>query len=353
MADGDKLILGTDFNEENTTTELTKSVGFLPVLDLFNSNGVGLLSIGGQSVFHGNVVSKGEAVAAFSPGVGVYATGDDGGVLAVGRVGVDAISEIGGVGVRGTATTGRGVVGSSAFGPGVEANSASGPGVLGTSGSGHGVNGLSRTRAGVVGTSINFIGTAGVAIERGIGVVGIGLQGAGGRVLGRCRCPWRLHRGRWRKIRRGKVARWFLPPPLCVRESGKLVRRLRLSQAEQREMPGETGAQLRIGDTGGFLPCLPHTQRRLERTFHQPPDKEWIRSQRAGRWRKQHRVQLSCCGKTERHCWQADGENQIARDAFNGNQSQEARTLTGSSQTTAAKSIPERLKPCTTLCYLA
>jgi hypothetical protein len=184
MADGDKLILGTDFNEENTTTELTKRVGFLPVLDLFNDNGVGLLSIGGQSIFHGNVVSKGEAVAAFSPGVGVYATGDDGGVLAVGRVGVDAISEIGGVGVRGTATTGRGVVGSSAFGPGVEANSASGPGVLGTSGSGHGVNGLSRTRAGVVGTSINFIGTAGVAIERGIGVVGIGLQGLAGAFWG-------------------------------------------------------------------------------------------------------------------------------------------------------------------------
>ncbi len=58
MADGDKLILGTDFNEENTTTELTKRVGFLPVLDLFNDNGVGLLSIGGQSIFHGNVVSK-------------------------------------------------------------------------------------------------------------------------------------------------------------------------------------------------------------------------------------------------------------------------------------------------------
>ena len=38
MADGDKLILGTDFNEENTTTELTKRVGFLPVLDLFNDN---------------------------------------------------------------------------------------------------------------------------------------------------------------------------------------------------------------------------------------------------------------------------------------------------------------------------
>ena len=213
------------------------------------------------------MVSKGEAVAAFSPGVGVYATGDDGGVLAVGRVGVDAISQIGGVGVRGTATTGRGVVGSSAFGPGVEANSASGPGVLGSSGSGHGVNGLSRSRAGVVGTSINFIGTAGVAIERGIGVVGIGLQDLGGAFWGDVVVLGDFTVVGGAKSAAIKSSDGFFRRLVCIRESGKLVRGLRVSQAEQREMSGQIGKQLRVGDTDGFLPCLPHTQRRLERTF--------------------------------------------------------------------------------------
>ena len=57
-------VSGTDFNEEHYI-RTDQERGFLPVLDLFNDNGVRLLSIGGQSIFHGNVVSKGEAVAAF------------------------------------------------------------------------------------------------------------------------------------------------------------------------------------------------------------------------------------------------------------------------------------------------
>ena len=85
--------------------------------------------------------------------------------------------------------------------------------------------------------------------------------------FGRCRCPRRLHRRTSHKIRAVELPDGFFRRLYALEESGKLVRILRLGQAEQREVPGEIGARLRIGDTRGPLPCLPHTQRRLGTDF--------------------------------------------------------------------------------------
>jgi hypothetical protein len=75
MADGSTLILGSEANSASNRTSLTKTQGFLPVMDLFNDHGVGLLIIAGESVVHGGQPSQGEALAAFSPGTAVVGTG--------------------------------------------------------------------------------------------------------------------------------------------------------------------------------------------------------------------------------------------------------------------------------------
>ncbi len=254
---------------------------------------------------------------------------------------------------HGSATTGRGVVGSSAFGPGVEANSASGPGVLGTSGSGHGVNGLSRTRAGVVGTSINFIGTAGVAIERGIGVVGIGLQGLAGAFWGDV-----VVLGDFTVVGGAKSA--------AVKSPDGFFRRLYALESPESWLEDFASAKLSKGK------C----QVKLERNFasviradsyhvfltpkgesnglfvsRQTRNGFEVKEQGGG----ESNIEFSyrVVAKRKDIAGKRMEKSNCPRCLFNGNESQEARTLTGSSQTTAAKPIPERLKPCTTLCYLA
>ena len=94
MADGSHLILGSEDNSAANRTSVTKTQGFFPVMDLFNDHGVGMLIIAGESVFHpGSPPSKGEALAAFSPGTAVVGTGDESGVFGTGaQTGVDALS---------------------------------------------------------------------------------------------------------------------------------------------------------------------------------------------------------------------------------------------------------------------
>jgi len=185
MADGSHLVLGSEDNFEANRASVTKTQGFFPVLDLFNDHGVGLLIIAGESVFHpGSPPSKGEALAAFSPGTAVVGTGDECGVFGTGALtGVDAQTNAG-VGVRGAATTGVGVRGQSSSGPGVQALSSTGVGLHATSAGASAVLASSGSGPGVVGVSRTSHGAIGFARGTGTGVIGASLQGFGGQFFG-------------------------------------------------------------------------------------------------------------------------------------------------------------------------
>src|SRR5262245_51722132 len=185
MADGSHLILGSEDNSAQNRTSITKTQGFFPVMDLFNDHGVGMLIIAGESVFHpGSPPSKGEALAAFSPGTAVVGTGDECGVFGTGSLtGVDALTNAG-VGVRGAATTGVGVRGQSSSGPGVQAQSSGGVGLHATSAGASAVLASSGSGPGVVGVSRTSHGAIGFARGTGTGVIGAGLGGFGGQFFG-------------------------------------------------------------------------------------------------------------------------------------------------------------------------
>jgi hypothetical protein len=188
MADGSNLILGSEDNSANNRTSLTKTQGFLPVMDLFNDHGVGLLIIAGESVVHGGgQPSQGEALAAFSPGTAVVGTGDESGVFGTGaETGVDALCNAG-VGVRGASQTGVGVRGQSNSGPGVQAQSSDGVGVHATSAGRPAVIASSVRGTGVFSVSKRLHGVVGVAQGTGTGVIGASAHGFGGEFYGSVR----------------------------------------------------------------------------------------------------------------------------------------------------------------------
>ena len=184
MADGSNLILGSEGNSADNRTSLTKNQGFLPVLDLFNDHGVGLLIIAGESVVHGGEASQGEALAAFSPGTAVVGTGDQSGVFGSGaETGVDAVCNAG-VAVRGVSQTGVGVRGQSSSGPGVHAQSSAGVGVYATSAGRPAVIASSLRGIGAFGTSNGSHGAVGFARGTGTGVIGASRSGYGGEFYG-------------------------------------------------------------------------------------------------------------------------------------------------------------------------
>jgi hypothetical protein len=187
MADGSTLILGSEANSASNRTSLTKTQGFLPVMDLFNDQGVGLLIIAGESVVHGGQPSQGEALAAFSPGTAVVGTGDESGVFGTGAdTGVDALCNAG-VGVRGVSQTGVGVRGQSSSGPGVQAQSSGSVGLHATSAGRPAVVASSVRGAGVVGVSQGSHGVVGFARRTGTGVIGVSVNGLGGEFYGSVR----------------------------------------------------------------------------------------------------------------------------------------------------------------------
>jgi hypothetical protein len=178
MANGDKLVLGSDANTADTETALTKLQGFLPVLDLFNDNGVGVLIIAGESSFHGGgQIIPGEAIAAFSPGIAVVGTGDVSGVFGTGKE----------IGVEGHCDTGIGVFAQSKSGTGLWAQSSTGAGVRARSIAGIAVHGQSDRSAGVAGVTFgpgSSAGIIGVAGGTGTGVFGFSAQGNAGEFFG-------------------------------------------------------------------------------------------------------------------------------------------------------------------------
>jgi hypothetical protein len=159
MADGDKVTLGSEDNLATNRTSLTKTAGFLPVLDLFNDHGVGLLIISGESSFHGGEISTGEALAAFSPGVAINANGDETGVFSSGnQTGVMAISDSG-VGVDSSSESGVAVSAFSESGTGLGTFSNSGIGVQAVSIKDYAVQGIAGSGTGILGFS--WLGDAG------------------------------------------------------------------------------------------------------------------------------------------------------------------------------------------------
>jgi hypothetical protein len=188
MADGSNLILGSEDNSASNRTSVTKDQGFLPVMDLFNDHGVGLLIIAGESVVHGGgQPSQGEALAAFSPGTAVVGTGDECGVFGTGaETGVDALCNAG-VGVRGVTRTGVGVRGQSTSGLAVHAQSASGVGLYATSAARPAVVAASLRDTSVVGVSQARHGLVGFAQQTGTGVIGVSAHGFAGEFYGAVR----------------------------------------------------------------------------------------------------------------------------------------------------------------------
>ena len=178
MPNGDALILGSEDNSANDRTSITKTQGFLPVLDLFNNHGVGLLIIAGESAVHpGGEVIPGEALAAFSPGTAVVGTGEVSGVFGTGEE----------TGVEGHCTTGNGVFAQSNSGTGVRAQSSTGFGVNATSDQGIAIRGQSNRAAGVVGLTFGSggsIGVLGFAGGTGTGVLALSSQGNAGEFFG-------------------------------------------------------------------------------------------------------------------------------------------------------------------------
>jgi hypothetical protein len=178
MANGDAVILGSEDNSAADRTSLTKTQGFLPVLDLFNNQGVGLLIIAGESAVHpGGEVIPGEALAAFSPGTAVVGTGDVSGVFGTGEEN----------GVEGHCETGTGVFARSNSGTGVWAQTATGLGVNAISDGSIAVRGQSNRSAGVVGLTFGSggsVGVLGVAGGTGTGVLGFSSQGNAGAFFG-------------------------------------------------------------------------------------------------------------------------------------------------------------------------
>ena len=301
MADGSNLILGSEGNSANNRTSVTKNQGFLPVLDLFNDHGVGLLIIAGESIVHGGEASQGEALAAFSPGTAVVGTGDQSGVFGSGaETGVDAVCNAG-VAVRGVSQTGVGVRGQSSSGPGVHAQSSAGVGVYATSAGRPAVIASSLRGIGAFGTSNGSHGTVGFARGAGNGGDRSQQERLWRRIL-RPRQSVRRSDGHWwQQVGRRASRGWVVPAALCAGVTRILVRGFWPRGVEAREDDGPAPSRFRGCDRSQGRAHLSLAGGRLQRAVHQRPEQQGVHRPRATGWHEQRGLQLSRRGKAQGH----------------------------------------------------